>query len=181
MVAYALTFLGSIGKWVLFTPDSWPMFEALDRFLDGLTIFGHSLATPGNAWHLVLDPLLCAPVWVAIHVLTISMLADICDDDELKHGFRREGIFGAIHSWIQKLGSSCAMLATFWSLHLTGFDAALGGAQKPEAILGMRLILSISTAVWAVAAIALLCFYPLTSARAYANRDALEARRGKVT
>jgi GPH family glycoside/pentoside/hexuronide:cation symporter len=64
---------------------------------------------------------------------------------------------------------------------LTGFDAALGGAQSPDSILGMRLILTVSTAIWAILAIVLLCFYPLTAARAYANRDALEARRGKVT
>jgi GPH family glycoside/pentoside/hexuronide:cation symporter len=182
MAAYVLTGIGAIGKWVLFTPGSLgPVFDGLDRYLDGLTIFGYSLATPGSFWKLLLDPLFCGPVWVAIQVLTISMLADICDDDEVKHGQRREGVFGSIHTWVQKFGYSLAFFTALWSLSLTGFDAALGGAQKPEAIQAMRLILTISTAVWAVLAIALLCFYPLTAARAYANRDVLEARRGRVT
>lgn len=177
MVAYVFTLVGAIGKWVLFTGDhSWPMFEALDRVLEGIGVH-----TPGNFWQLLIDPLFCGPVWVAIQILTISMLADICDEDELQHGFRREGVFSSIHSWIQKLGYSLAFFGALWSLELTGFNAALGGAQSDGSILGMRLILTISTAIWALLALALLCYYPLTAARAYANRDALEARRGTVT
>jgi Na+/melibiose symporter-like transporter len=44
----------------------------------------------------------------------------------------------------------------------------------------MRLVLTISTAVWAIAALVMLYFYPLNRKRAYEIRDALEARRGKV-
>ena len=44
----------------------------------------------------------------------------------------------------------------------------------------MRLVLTISTAVWAIAALVLLYFYPLNRQRAYEIRDALEARRGRV-
>ena len=44
----------------------------------------------------------------------------------------------------------------------------------------MRLVLTISTALWAIAALTMLAFYPLNRKRAYEIRDALEARRGKV-
>ncbi|MCR6654314.1 MAG: hypothetical protein NVV63_00535 [Opitutus sp.] len=63
---------------------------------------------------------------------------------------------------------------------MTGFDAALGGAQTPETILRLRLILTLSTAAWAVLAILLLRAYPLDRARAHEIRAALEARRGRV-
>ena len=151
---FGLVLLGSIGKWFLFTP--------------------------GNPWKILLDPLLCGPVWTALNVLTPSMLADVCDDDELRHGLRREGLLGAFFSWIQKTGYAFAFFGAGLALSLTGFNAALGGAQAPGAILGMRLILAISTAVWAVVALALLAFYPLSKTRAYEIRDALEARRGTV-
>ncbi|MBN2068383.1 MAG: MFS transporter [Opitutales bacterium] len=151
---FAMVFLGAVGKWGFYTP--------------------------GNPWKILLDPLLCGPIWTAINVLMPSMLADVCDDDELRHGQRREGMFGSIFSWIQKVGFSLSMLGMGIALKFSGFDAALGGGQSPESILTLRLFLSISTAVWSSAAIGLLFFYPLTQKRAYEIRDALESRRGTV-
>jgi GPH family glycoside/pentoside/hexuronide:cation symporter len=153
-VAFALTFVGALGKWMLFTP--------------------------GAAWKVLLDPILCGPVWIAINVLTPAMLADICDEDELRGGLRREGLFGAIFSWIQKVGYSTAFFGAFLSLKMTGFRAELGGAQTPETILRLRLILALSTAAWAVLAIVLLRAYPLSRERAHEIRAQLEARRGAV-
>lgn len=136
--------------------------------------------TPGQLWKILLDPLLCGPVWTALNVLTPSMLADVCDDDELRHGLRREGMLGALFSWIQKTGYALAFFGAGVALNLTGFNAALGGAQSEGTILGMRLILAVSTVVWAAIAIGLLCLYPLSRERAYEIRDELEARRGTV-
>jgi len=154
VIAFVLTFIGAIGKWMFFTP--------------------------GNPWKILFDPLLCGPVWIAINVLTPAMLADICDEDELRGGMRREGLFGAIFSWIQKVGYSTAAFGASVSLQMTGFDAALGGNQTPATILRIRLILALSTAAWAILAIVLLRMYPLDRKRAHEIRDALEARRGKV-
>ncbi len=154
VIAFVLTFIGAIGKWMVFTP--------------------------GNPWKILFDPLLCGPVWIAINVLTPAMLADICDEDELRGGMRREGLFGAIFSWIQKVGYSTAAFGASVSLQMTGFDAALGGSQPPATIFRLRLILALSTAAWAILAIVLLRMYPLDRKRAHEIRDALEARRGKV-
>jgi len=153
-VTFALVLAGSLGKWLLFTP--------------------------GNPLKILVDPLLCGPVWIAINILTPAMLADICDEDELRHGMRREGMYGAIFSWIQKVGYSTAYFGAFLSLKMTGFDAALGGAQTPETILRLRLILALSTAAWALLAFVLLAVYPLNRQRAHEIRAALEARRGRV-
>ncbi|HLP08628.1 MAG TPA: MFS transporter [Opitutaceae bacterium] len=153
-VTFALVLVGSMGKWLLFTP--------------------------GTPWRILIDPLLCGPVWIAINILTPAMLADICDEDELRGGLRREGVFGAIFSWIQKVGYSTAFFGAFLSLKLTGFDAALGGAQTPDTILRLRLILAVSTAAWALLAFVLLAVYPLNRQRAHEIRAALEARRGRV-
>jgi GPH family glycoside/pentoside/hexuronide:cation symporter len=172
--AFVLVLVGAIGKWVLYTPGHDWSFTLNLFFREPVHL------TISNNWKILVDPLFCGPVWIAINVLTPSMLADVCDDDELRHGLRREGVFGAIYSWIQKTGYSLTFFGAMVSLELTGFKAALGGAQTPDTFLGMRLILTISTAVWAIAALALIVFYPLTRKRAYEIRDQLEARRGRV-
>ncbi|WP_175414766.1 MFS transporter [Nibricoccus aquaticus] len=154
IAAFLLTAVGAAGKWFLFTP--------------------------GHTWKIIFDAMLCGPVWIAINILTPAMLADICDEDELRNGFRREGVFGAIFSWIQKMGYSAAFFGAMLSLKLTGFDAALGGQQAPETIFRLRTILAGSTALWAVVAIALLMTYPLDRKRAHETRAQLEARRGAV-
>lgn len=154
LVIFLLVLAGALGKWFLFTP--------------------------GNSWKILLDPLLCGPVWTALNVLMPSMLADVCDDDELRHGLRREGILGSLFSWIQKTGYALAFFGSGVALNLVGFHASLGGAQSPGAILGLRLLLAVSTAVWALIAIALLAYYPLSKERAYEIRDALETRRGRL-
>jgi glycoside/pentoside/hexuronide:cation symporter, GPH family len=152
---FVLVLFGSVVKWFVFTP--------------------------GQPWLILLDPIFCGPVWVAINVLSLSMLADICDQDELRHGLRREGTFGAMFTWVRKFGYSTAFFGAMLSLKWVGFDAALGGNQSESTILGMRLVLAVPTALWAVAALALLAMYPLTRDRVYAIRDELEARRGRLS
>jgi GPH family glycoside/pentoside/hexuronide:cation symporter len=154
-ITFAMVLVGAAGKWYLYTP--------------------------GHPWKILFDCVLCGPVWVAIYTLTRSMLADICDEDELRHGFRREGVFGAAFSWVEKTGYSFAFLGAMITIKLTGFDNSIAGVMpSPESILSMRLVLTISTALWAIIAILILAFYPLNRKRAYAIRDQLEARRGKV-
>ncbi|HVU25707.1 MAG TPA: MFS transporter [Opitutus sp.] len=154
-ISFALVLLGAAGKWLLYTP--------------------------GHPWKILLDCVLCGPVWVAIYTLTPSMLADICDEDELRHGLRREGIFGALLFWIQKTGYSFGFLGAMLTIALTGFDNTTpGSVPTAGSILSMRLVLTISTAVWAIAALAILKFYPLDQKRAEEIRAALEARRGTV-
>jgi GPH family glycoside/pentoside/hexuronide:cation symporter len=151
---FGLNLVGGVAKWFIFTP--------------------------GNPWKILLDPILCGPAWTAVNILQYSMLADICDDDEHRHGLRREGMLGSLFSWIQKTGYALAFFGAGLALKFVHFDAALGGAQTPGTILGMRLMLAGSITLWSVFAILLLSFYPLSKDRAYEIRDALEARRGKI-
>jgi GPH family glycoside/pentoside/hexuronide:cation symporter len=37
-----------------------------------------------------------------------SMIADVCDYDELDHARAREGVFGAIYWWMVKIGMALA-------------------------------------------------------------------------
>ena len=107
-----------------------------------------------------------------------SMIADVCDMDELESHERREGMFGSIYWWVVKLGMAAALAIGGILLNATGFDVALGQHQTDSTILLMRLFdiaipLSASAvAIWMVAT------YPITEQKAHEVRLELERRRG---
>src|ERR1043165_4520508 len=151
---YGLVILAGVGKWFLYTP--------------------------GIGWWLLLDPILSGPILVAITMGLPSMMADVCDEDELKHGQRREGMFGAVFMWIQKTGVAIAFLGTGVALDYVGFNGKLGGKQSPETFFWMRALLAGATSLTAAVAVVIALFYPITRERAEETRRQLEARRGTV-
>jgi GPH family glycoside/pentoside/hexuronide:cation symporter len=161
---YGLMVFGGIMKWFIFTPGH-PIFYIGKVAIDPI---------------ILIDPLLCGPMWVAVKIMLASMMADICDEDELKHGQRREGMFSAVFSWIEKMVVSLAYLGTGFALALAHFDPALGGDQTAETFTRMRLFLAGAPALTAAFAIVALFFYPITAKRAANTRHELEKRRGAV-
>jgi GPH family glycoside/pentoside/hexuronide:cation symporter len=109
-----------------------------------------------------------------------SMIADVCDLDELETHERREGMFGSIYWWVVKLGMAMALAAGGFLLNATGFDVALGGAQSDQTIFLMRIfdvlipVVSSGVAIWAIVT------FPITEERAHEVRVELEQRRGRV-
>lgn len=125
----------------------------------------------------IVPPVLIAAGFVAVWTIGNSMMADICDVDELKTGARREGSYGAMYGWILKLGGSAAGLLTGYILRGTGFSAALEGAQSVSTLYWMRVWEISLPAAGVAIALVVLCFYPLTEKDAYATREKLESRR----
>jgi len=157
------------------------------RMLKGLLVLGivgslssfvfYSKACP---YLSIITYVLVAPQAAGFWVLTTSMKADICDDDELRHGLRREGMFGSIGNWIVKIAMSATFLLSGVILEATGFHAELKGAQHPEALLWMRVLFAAVPAVSSLAAFFLLFGYPLSARRMEEIRLELEARRSGV-
>lgn len=162
---YSLMVFGGIMKWFIFTP-------------------GHRIYNLGPIAIdpiILIDPLLCGPMWVAVKIMLASMMADICDDDELHHGKRREGMFGAVFSWLEKTAWSLSALTSGLTLWLSGYNSELGGNQDPKTFTMMRLFLAGAPAITAVFALVALKFYPITAKRAAETRRKLEERRGAIT
>jgi len=149
-----------------------------------ISIVGYALKWVGyNPQHPYL--LLIAAPFIAFglgSVFTIisSMLADVCDLDELDNGTRREGTFGAIYWWMIKLGQAAASLISGVLLNLTGFNVALGGHQTAHTLLYMRLCDIGIPIVTSVIAIFIISTFDITEDKAYAIRKQLEDRRGKA-
>ena len=110
-----------------------------------------------------------------------SIMAETSDQDELKHGKRREGMFGAVFSWLEKTAWSLAALGVGLTVWLSGYKSELGGNQDSKTFTIMRLFLAGAPAISAVFAIVALKFYPITAKRAAETRRKLEERRGVVS
>lgn len=116
----------------------------------------------------------------ALFTLMSSMIADVCDMDELKTGQRREGMFGSIYWWVVKLGMAAALAAGGFLLNATGFNVDLGEAQAADTIFMMRLLDAAIPTVCSLVAIWMVMRYPITEQKALEIRQQLEKRRGKV-
>ncbi len=153
-------------------------------FSTGLSMLGYALKwfcyNPDIPWLLLLPAPLIAFGLGGLFTLMGSMIADVCDMDELQTHERREGMFGSIYWWVVKLGMAAALATGGVLLNVTGFDVALGGGQSADTLQMMRVfdiaipLLSSGIAIWLIAA------YPITEQKAHEVRKQLEQRRGAV-
>ena len=153
--AYVLSILNAIARWFIYQP--------------------------GNEAWILLDPLLGCFLWTASGTVKQSMLADVCDEDEWRHGERREGIYGAVFGWITKTAFSLSALLGGIALVWVGFEPGLGGQQSGQTFLGMRLMMVLGMSVPHFCALLLLGGFPITREQACTTRTQLEKRRGKIS
>jgi len=147
-----------------------------------LSVVGYALKwvcyNPDMPWLVIVPAPFMAFGLGALFTLMGSMMADVCDYDELQTGQRREGMFGSIYWWVVKLGMAAALAASGFLLNATGFDVALKGAQTDDAIFLMRLFDVVIPVVATLIAVFAIKRYDLTEARANEIRQTLELRRG---
>ncbi|GGI69114.1 sugar transporter [Shewanella hanedai] len=147
----------------------------------GISMLGYALKwvcyNPDYPLLLLLPPVLIAFGLGGLFTLMGSMVADVCDFDELKTHERREGMFGSIYWWVVKLGMAVALAAGGILLNVTGFDVALGGEQTADTIFLMRLFDVVIPIVTSAIAIWMLKGYPITEEKAHEVRQELEARK----
>ncbi|MBF0511027.1 MAG: MFS transporter [Candidatus Omnitrophica bacterium] len=113
----------------------------------------------------------------SVFTIISSMLADVCDQDELETGTRREGTFGAIYWWMIKLGQAAASLISGILINWTGFNVALGSHQTAHTLLWLRLCDICIPIMASLLAIFIIMTFEITEDKAYETRKLLEARR----
>jgi GPH family glycoside/pentoside/hexuronide:cation symporter len=116
----------------------------------------------------------------SLFTLMGSMIADVCDYDELTTRQRREGVFGAIYWWMVKIGMALAGLLTGILLKASGFDVALQAAQAEKTLLLLRVFDVGVPLVTSAIAIGIIATYTITEQRAHEIREELERRRGEL-
>ena len=114
----------------------------------------------------------------SLFTLMGSMIADVCDYDELQTKQRREGVFGAIYWWMVKVGMALAGLLTGIMLKVSGFDVALAGGQSTKTLFLLRVFDVGVPLITSAIAIFIIATYKITEKRAHEIRLELENRRG---
>jgi len=133
---------------------------------------------PEIPWLTLIPTVLISSGMLVLFTMAGSMIADICDEDELAHGVRREGSYSAIYSWWMKVAVSVAYLIAGFLLKSTGFDEKIQ-VQSADTLFMLRF--------WEIGLPAALCGagyfllrnYPLTEARAYEVKQLSAQRRAE--
>jgi GPH family glycoside/pentoside/hexuronide:cation symporter len=115
----------------------------------------------------------------SLFTLMSSMVADVCDLDELQTSTRREGMFGAVYWWMVKLGIALASLISGLLINATGFHQELGLAQSVQTLFWMRVCDIGIPIVTSTAAIFIIMNFDISEAKAGEIRVQVERRRGE--
>lgn len=134
------------------------------------------LFNPDYPWLQIFFMVMIQPALMTVWILNGSIIADVCDHDELETGMRREGMFGAAFTLITKFASAGITLVAGYVLVLAGWRDE--SSVTPETLLNLRILFIVVPAIFLGVAIALVLRYPLSEAAVNAIREKLEARRG---
>lgn len=96
-------------------------------------------------------------------VLLDVMLSDIIDEDEIKTGTRREGMYFGINGFMVRLGVSVQSVLMGYILKMSGYNANLAvNAQPASALVGIKSLITVVPVVSLVFAVIFFNMYPLT-------------------
>jgi glycoside/pentoside/hexuronide:cation symporter, GPH family len=134
------------------------------------------VATPGNVWGWFAFNLVFFVISAVLGAPAAGIMPDICDIDELAYGERREGLFTAVISFVNKMEISVMTLLTGVFIKWTGYDANLETYQ-PQTVLDRMRWMGFTPLI-AISAIAFIvsCFMPITAKMMEKVRAELDAR-----
>ena len=151
IIGQFIALAGFIGSWWLFTPR-YPYLQLVETALVNVGL---------------------ACIWV----LAGSIMADICDTDELKYGLRREGMFGAVYQFLMKTSTSCVTIVAGYALIWAGYQSSVGAIQSMETLTRMRVLFIIITVSCLTLSLVFSFLFPITEKSAREVRAILDARR----
>lgn len=152
-----VTLCGSASLWLTLRPDL-PYLQLISTFIVGLGLQG---------------------TWMTF----FTMVGDVCEEDELKTGLRREGMFSSIGGFSRKMAVAVAAIMTGNLLKWIGFDAASAAESGvPDHVVGLLKNAFVAGQVVVLGlGLALISFYPITRVRAIETQRLLKERRGELS
>ena len=129
----------------------------------------------------IITTVICMLGFQGCWLMIDSMTADICDEDELKTGLRREGMFSAVKGFAQKAGIAATGITGGLILTLSGFDqntAGTIGITHDVAIKMKSLFVGVQL-VGFLFGIIIFLFYGITRKKAEETRRILDERHAE--
>lgn len=175
--AWAITALVAVFP-MMWTSQRMGKTQTIQLF-SGLMVGGSFLKilcyNPSYPWLMLIPTTMISAGMLVLYTLAGSMMADICNLDELNHGHRREGSYSAAYSWWLKVAVSIGFFVSAVLLQSTGYDESTT-VQSEHSLFMMRFWEILLPGILTIAAILLLRGYPLSEKRAYEIKAALDAR-----
>ncbi|MBZ0171712.1 MAG: MFS transporter, partial [Phycisphaerales bacterium] len=131
---------------------------------------------PAAPWLLLIPTVMLSAGMLMFFTLGSAMIADVCDEDELRTGRRSEGSYYAVFWWFMKMGMAGAFFIAGLLIRASGFQEKVD-VQTDRTMLLMRVIeIGVPSALGLVS-FWLIFRYPLSEKRAYEVKNELERRR----
>jgi Na+/melibiose symporter-like transporter len=129
------------------------------------------------SWSLLAFAPLAAIGYAVVDLMPWSMLGDVIDEDDVRTGERREGVYHGVFLFLRKLGGAAAVFLALGVLDLVGFAAH--GEQSQRTLTAIRLMASVGPALFLVLALWFSRGYLLTRAQHGAIHSTLVERERK--
>ena len=136
---------------------------ALSALVTGLSALSWAFAVPGEpVWALAVRGLATGVAFAGNVLFAMSMLTDAMEADAHDTGMRREGMYSALYSFVEKLASSIGPLILGVALSYAGFNPANPPKIADENVRQAVLLgVAYVPAVMAVISVIILYFYRL--------------------
>jgi GPH family glycoside/pentoside/hexuronide:cation symporter len=134
------------------------------------------LLTPKHPALSVVAWLIAALGMPCTSLMFSSMTADVCDEDELATGMRREGAYSAVNSMANRIMQIGLVLVGGFLPRIAGY-ADTTAPLTPELLERMKWLLIVVQFAGVGLAAAVLWFFPITRARAEQTRQVLDTRK----
>jgi GPH family glycoside/pentoside/hexuronide:cation symporter len=129
-------------------------------------------------WAMFAAPALAAVGYAVADLMPWAMLGDVIDEDELKTGERREGMYVGFFTLLRKVGGATGVLVLGLVLQLAGFDGDAARADQTDlALTAIRALTSLAPMVLLLLAIVVAARYPLTRQAHTKILEQLQRRR----
>jgi GPH family glycoside/pentoside/hexuronide:cation symporter len=187
-IAASMAVTGAYGTlWTLSSLAATPLIPRLSRCIGKRAALAVCVASvlagsllqlwvfvPSHPWLQLLPVPFLSAGMAGLWIIGPSMLADVCDEDRLCHGLRREATYAAVYSWVQKLALSASFALSGWLTVLTGFNVGHAAAQAPGVFDTLRHLLALGPLAALLPALFCTLRFPITEAVARENRARLE-------
>jgi len=131
----------------------------------------------GSPWAFIVATIVAGIGLGVFNMLIWAFITDVIDHQEVLAGQRDDGVVYSVYSWARKVGQALAAGLGGWALGWVGYQA--GTTEQSEAT--VNGIYALSTVVpgilYALVALALAFWYPLSKRAVLQNAETLNGRR----